>query len=63
MSSSEAGSRAEDDPGCLRAARRAIYHVQRVLDAAGDAHNAAVVLCDRGNVDGLAYVPEPREEF
>lgn len=53
----------EDDPGCLRAAQRAIYHVQRELEAAGEVHNAAVVLCDRGTVDGLAYVPEPREDF
>ena len=53
----------EDDPGCRRAAQRAIYDVQRELEATGDAHDAAVVLCDRGTVDGLAYVPEPREDF
>ena len=53
----------EDDPGCLRAAQRAIYHVQRELEAAADGHDAAVVLCDRGTVDGLVYVPEPRQDF
>lgn len=53
----------DKDPGCLRAAQRAIYHIQRELEATGDAHNAAVTLCDRGTVDSLAYVPEPRKEF
>lgn len=53
----------EDDRGCLSAAQRAIYYIQRELEATGDAHNAAVTLCDRGTVDGFAYVPEPREGF
>jgi predicted ATPase len=39
----------------LQAAQRAIYHVQRELESTGDAVNAAVVLCDRGTVDGAAY--------
>ncbi len=38
-----------------RAAQRAIFHVQRELEAAGDAGEPAIVLCDRGTVDGLAY--------
>jgi predicted ATPase len=38
-----------------QAAQRAIYHVQRELEATGDAENAAVVLCDRGTVDCSAY--------
>lgn len=38
-----------------QAAQRAIFHVQRELEATGDAENAAVVLCDRGTVDGAAY--------
>jgi AAA domain len=46
-----------------RAAQRAIFHVQRELEAAGDSHNPAVVLCDRGTIDGLAYWPGPSEEF
>jgi hypothetical protein len=33
------------------------------LEAAGDSHNPAVVLCDRGTIDGLAYWPGPSEEF
>ena len=53
----------EDDPACRRAAQRAIFHVQRELEAAGDSHNPAIVLCDRGTVDGLAYWPGQAEEF
>lgn len=42
-----------------RAGQRAIFHVQRELEAAADAENPAVVLCDRGTVDGGAYWPGP----
>jgi predicted ATPase len=39
-------------------AQRAIFHVQRELEATAiEARKAAVVLCDRGTVDGLAYWP------
>ena len=47
----------EADETCSRAAQRAIFHVQRELEVTGDGHNAAIVLCDRGTVDGLAYWP------
>jgi predicted ATPase len=53
----------EDDPACRRAAQRAIYYVQRELEIVGSSHNPAIVLCDRGTVDGLAYWPGPIEEF
>lgn len=53
----------EDDPTCRRAAQRAIFYVQRELENAGDSHNPAIVLCDRGTVDGLAYWPGPPEEY
>jgi predicted ATPase len=53
----------EDDSACRRAAQRAIFYVQRELEIAGDSHNPAIVLCDRGTVDGLAYWPGPPEEF
>jgi len=53
----------DDDPGCRRAAQRAIFHVQRELEAAGDTHNPAIVLCDRGTLDGLAYWPGSIEDF
>ena len=53
----------EDDPLCRRAAQRAIFYIQRELENAGDSHNPAVVLCDRGTVDGLAYWPGPLEEY
>ena len=53
----------ENDPACRRAAQRAIYYVQRELEATGDSHNPAIVLCDRGTVDGLAYWAGPEEDF
>jgi predicted ATPase len=53
----------EDDPDCRRAAQRAIFYVQRELESTGDSHNPAIVLCDRGTVDGLAYWPGALEEF
>lgn len=38
------------------AAQRAIYHVQRELEAVADADpDAAITLCDRGTLDGMAY--------
>jgi hypothetical protein len=46
-----------------RAAQRAIFHVQRELEAIGDVPRPAVVLCDRGTVDGLAYWPGPPQDF
>jgi len=43
-----------------QAAQRAIFHVQRELEAVADAEaNSAIVLCDRGTVDGAAYWPGP----
>ena len=42
-----------------RAAQRAIFHVQRELEASVESSSAAVVLCDRGTVDGAAYWPGP----
>ena len=53
----------DDDDSCRRAAQRAIFHVQRELESTGDSHNPAIVLCDRGTVDGLAYWPGPANEF
>lgn len=42
-----------------RAAQRAIFYVQRELENSADGENAAIVLCDRGTVDSLAYWPGP----
>ena len=53
----------EDDAVCRRAAQRAIFHVQHELEVTGDSHHPAIVLCDRGTVDGLAYWPGPPEDF
>ncbi|GAA2145487.1 hypothetical protein GCM10009844_20260 [Nocardioides koreensis] len=52
-----------EEPVARKAAQRAIFHVQRELEVIGDTHNAALVLCDRGTVDGLAYWPGPPAEF
>ncbi|MCC6811506.1 MAG: ATP-binding protein [Deltaproteobacteria bacterium] len=47
------------DPLIRQAGQRAIYFVQRELEAIAEAQNAALVLCDRGTVDGGAYWPGP----
>jgi len=47
-----------------RAAQRAIFHVQRELETIALAsHQTAVVLCDRGTLDGLAHWPDTRQSF
>ncbi len=53
----------EQDDACLRSAQRAIYFVQRELEITGSNHNPAIVLCDRGTLDGVAYWPGTPEEF
>ncbi|MEO8681123.1 MAG: ATP-binding protein [Vicinamibacterales bacterium] len=53
----------ESDDVCRRAAQRAIFHVQRELEVTGGNHNPAIVLCDRGTVDGVAYWPGSPDEF
>ena len=44
-----------------KAAQRAIFYTQRELEASCEASDAAIVLCDRGTVDGAAYWPGPEE--
>jgi len=44
-----------------RAAQRAIFYVQRELEATIGDEDPAIVLCDRGTVDGGAYWPGPGE--
>ena len=47
-----------------RSAQRAIYRVQVELERlAHDEGEAAVVLCDRGTVDGVAYWPDEEAEL
>ena len=53
------GDRAEE----RQAAQRAIFHVQRELEAAAEGENSAVLLCDRGTVDGGAYWSGPGDLF
>ena len=42
-----------------RAAQRAIFYVQRELEAIADESDFAAVLCDRGLPDAVAYWPGP----
>ena len=51
------------DIAARRAAQRAIFHVQRELEEAAAGNNAAIILCDRGTVDGAAYWPGPDDFF
>lgn len=45
-------------------AQRAIFYVQRELERlAQEEEHSAVILCDRGTVDGLAYWPGSEESF
>jgi predicted ATPase len=47
-----------DTDACRQAAQRIIFHVQRQLETVlVDDRIAAVGLCDRGTVDGMAYWP------
>lgn len=51
------------DMAAKRAAQRAIFYVQRELEEAAAGNNAAIILCDRGTVDGAAYWPGPDDYF
>lgn len=53
----------DEHPECGRAAQRAIFHVQRELEVTADVHGPAIVLCDRGTIDGLAYWPGDLDDF
>src|SRR5262245_58264665 len=44
-----------DSTDLRQAAQRAVFYVQRELEAAADADSPAIVICDRGTVDGSAY--------
>lgn len=55
--------RHDDDPS-RRCAQRAIYRVQHELEMLTvAATDAAVALCDRGTLDGLAYWPGSETEY
>lgn len=45
------------------ATQRAIYYVQRELERIAALEDSALVLCDRGTVDGAAYWPGPDSLF
>jgi predicted ATPase len=46
-------------PEQARAAQRAIYHVQEELERIAEVDRPALIVCDRGTVDGAAYWPGP----
>lgn len=48
-------------PSLRRAGQRAVFHVQRELEASVEDEDVAIVLCDRGTIDGGAYWPGPGE--
>ena len=49
------------DPRLQRAAQRAIFFVQRELEAVAAVGDPAIVLCDRGTVDSAAFWPGPQD--
>jgi predicted ATPase len=52
-----------DSAAGRRSAQRAIYRVQRELEEMAVRSRPAVILCDRGTVDGLAYWPGTHRSF
>lgn len=50
-----------EDTELRRSGQRAIFYVQRELEAAARTGDVAIELCDRGTVDGLAYWPGPAD--
>ncbi|MEI6791233.1 MAG: ATP-binding protein [Myxococcaceae bacterium] len=51
-------------PNAIKAAQRAIYHVQREQERVLEEDGVTKIgLCDRGTLDGLAYWPETPESF
>lgn len=55
--------RKESVPG-RKGAQRAIYHIQRELEQIVlEERKAAIALCDRGTIDGLAYWPAHETDF
>ena len=55
--------RRDSIPG-RKAAQRSIFHIQRELERlVEEEKEAAIALCDRGTLDGLAYWPDPERSF
>jgi len=52
------------EPLAVRAAQKAIFHLQRGLeDVQGARFPRCILLCDRGTVDGAAYWPGSPDEY
>lgn len=45
-----------------KASQRAIFYIQRELERMAEHDSPAIVICDRGTVDGAAYWPRPAED-
>ena len=53
-----------NESAAIRAAERAIFHVQAELESVALSNDElAAVICDRGTLDALAYWPGHREDF
>ena len=53
-----------DSANGIRSAQRAIYHVQNeIQNMFIDENKWAIGLCDRGTLDGLAYLPKDTKDF
>lgn len=58
------GFRREKSLAAKKGAQRAIYHVQREQERIlEEEKSAAIGLCDRGTLDGLAYWPNSKESY
>jgi predicted ATPase len=53
----------ETNEAGARSAQRAIFHIQRELETLADSAAPAIVLCDRGTVDGTVYWRGPGDLF
>jgi hypothetical protein len=54
----------KDSLAAKKAAQRAIYHIQSEFERMiREERQVAMVLCDRGTLDGVAYWPEAEESF
>lgn len=52
------------EPDAIKAAQKAIFHVQRnIEDIQHSRYPGRVLLCDRGTVDGDVYWPDPKTNF
>lgn len=51
------------EPDVIKAVQRSIWFVSRELEDLAARMGYAVILCDRGTVDGVAYWPDGEDDF